>query len=390
MIFIVDMQRRLLFMLLYGWFCLLGSCHSTPQTKVTVRVRTGQGRKIYIARIPNERERMVVIDSAMVEDMTKDIVFVIPREEERLYQLSFAGSGVKFIFINDSPELSIAGNYLTGKYEVRQSVASQELKQFLDHQSELAGRTRMLASRIGRQSAADHSRPKIDAPKAIDSLKKALDSTLIDLGKRYRSFADTVKSPAAFLLIYNNIEFANDYTGQEKFITAAAARFPSSPSIRALRDEVLAYIKVMKEEFQPGDLLPAITLPDREGRDFSTGSLKGKYYLIDFWSTWCPQCLAYNRGKQELRKLFPGGQFGGVSVAIDEEKQNWENSIRQQPSDWIQLIDTQMWRGVAVRTLKFDSIPFNFLVDPQGRILQKGLPPDSLVSAVTRAITHGR
>jgi len=288
----------------------------------------------------------------------------------------------------------IPRNYLlpviTGRFEVQQSTASRVLKQFLDAQLELAGETRALASRIEIERAGKRSRTETGSLKAIDSLKKAFDSSLFALGKRYRSFADTVKSPAAFLLIYDNLEFGNDYAGQEKFITTAAARFPSSPSIRALREEVLAYIKVMKEEFQPGDLLPAITLPDKEGRDFSTGSLKGKYYLIDFWSTWCPQCLAYNRGKQALRKLFPAGQLGGVSVAIDEEKQDWENNIRQQPFDWIQLIDTQMWRGVAVRTLKFDSIPFNFLVDPQGRILQKGLPPDSLVSVVTRAITHGR
>ena len=343
------MKTGFSFLLIGGWLCLVMACHSRSSTRVTVRVQSGHGMKVYVERIPYGRERQQTEDSAIVEDMTRDIVFHIPREDGRLYQLGFAQSGIKFIFINDAPELSVAGNYLTGKYEVQHSVASRELKQFLDYQRGLSGKTRELA---------------------------------------LRSFADTVKSPAAFLAIYNNIEFGRDYTAQKKFITGAAARFSASQPIRDLQGEVLAYIKVMEEEFQPGDLLPAITLPDKEGVAFSTGSLKGKYYLIDFWSTWCPQCVAYSKAKMELRKLFPSERFEMVSVAIDAEREDWENDLRRWQPGWPQLIDTEMWQGVAVRTLKFDSIPFNFLVDPEGRILQKGLPPDSLAGAVGRVLSR--
>ena len=328
-----------------GWLCLLSGCthRPDPHTTVTVRVQSGHGQKLYISRVAYNNEKERVADSAVVEDMIHDIVFVIPEGDERLYRLHFAGSGVSFFFINDVPALSIAGNYLTGKYEIQHSSASVELKRFLDYQRGLTGPAR---------------------------------------GWACRSFADTVRSSAAFLAVYNSIEFGSDYSAEKKFITAAAARFPSSQPVRDLRDEVLAYIKIMEEEFQPGDLLPAITLPDKDGRSFSTTSLKGKYYLIDFWSTWCPQCLAYNPIKKEMRKRFSPGRLAIVSVAIDAEKEDWQNAIRRQRPDWPQLIDTQMWRGVAVRTLKFDSLPFNFLVDPEGRILRKGLPADSLAGAV--------
>jgi thiol-disulfide isomerase/thioredoxin len=134
--------------------------------------------------------------------------------------------------------------------------------------------------------------------------------------------------------------------------------------------------------------LPSITLPDAEDHPFSTASLKGKYYLIDFWSTWCPQCVAYSKAKVELRKLFPPERFEMVSVAMDAEREDWEKELRRLQPSWQQLIDTAMWQGVAARTLKFDSIPFNFLVDPQGRILRKGIPPDSLAAAVANALAR--
>jgi len=401
MTFTTDMKGCLALIVLAGCCCWLTGCHSKTQTKVTIRVRSGHGQKIYLQRIPVGKEERQLLDSTIVEDMTRDIVFVVPRQEQRLYQLSFAGSGVKFLFINDAPELSLSGNFITGKYEVRGSVASAEIKQFLDQQKELAGRTRVLALRIknageeeeaggGTKAGAGKKPGEALSPAAVDSLKRLLDSSLAGFWKRYRSFADTVKSPAAFLLVYNNIEFGKDYDGESAFITAAAARFPADTSIRELRDEVLAYIKVMKEEFQVGDPLPPIVLPDRGGREFSTATLKGRYYFIDFYSTWCPQCLVYNRAKKELRKLFPASQLEMVSVAIDVERQDWENNLRQLQPDWPQLIDTLMWQGVAVRALKFDSIPFNFLVDPQGRILQKAIAPDSLTGVVMRALGRGQ
>jgi len=334
---------------------VVGGCHSQPHTRVVVRIQSGHGQKLYLSPIPYGNEKGGAIDSAIVEDMTRDIVFNISGEEH-LYKLSFAHSGVKFIFINDVPELSIAGNFLTTKYEVQHSPASAGLHRFQLEQAQLA--------------------------------QKTSDSAFTAIAIRYRNFADTVKSPAAFMAVYDLIEFGRDYAAQSRFISAAAARFPSNPEIRLLQEDVKAFIKIMEEEFQPGEQLPSITLPDAEGHPFSTASLKGKCYLIDFWSTWCPQCLAYGSAKMELRKLFPTERFEIVSVAIDAETEDWEKEIHRQQSRWIQLIDTAMWQGVAVRTLKFDSIPFNFLVDPQGHILKKGIPPDSLVAAVGSALAH--
>src|SRR5262249_11473825 len=155
----------------------------------------------------------------------------------------------------------------------------------------------------------------------------------------YRRYADTVKSPAAFMAVYDLIEFGRDYAAQDRFITAAAARFPANPEIGQLREDVQQFIKIMEEEFQPGEQLPSITLPDPEGHPFTPSPKKEKYYLIDFWSTWCPQCTPYRKEKMELRKLFPAARFEMVSVAIDAEKQDWEKEIHRIQPGWPQLFD---------------------------------------------------
>ena len=78
--------------------------------------------------------------------------------------------------------------------------------------------------------------------------------------------------------------------------------------------------------------------------------------------------------------------FRMISVALDNQKDTWMVQIRQNNYSWIQLIDEKMWQGTAAKTLKFDSIPFNFLVSPKGIILAKGIKPDSLVYTVAKTV----
>ena len=60
--------------------------------------------------------------------------------------------------------------------------------------------------------------------------------------------------------------------------------------------------------------------------------------------------------------------------------------VDQLPMIWKQLIDVKLWRGPAVNALKFDSIPFNYLVDPNGKIIAKAIKADSLLTVVSNAV----
>jgi len=45
---------------------------------------------------------------------------------------------------------------------------------------------------------------------------------------------------------------------------------------------------------------------------------------------------------------------------------------------WTQVSDLQEWSSAAVSTFNFSGIPFNVLVDPQGKIIAQSLRGDSL------------
>ena len=378
-----GMKIRLIFhIVLVSSLLVISGCISNDAKPVEVRLtlHSGANQKVLLEQIPLGNEQQVIIDSAVITDGNKEVLLHIPPGEERLFRIRIPDSNVQCVFINDASEIVIDGNYINAKCTVSNSRATALLKQFTDNQQKLAQKNYLLQQNIDRIIKINPSYSK------LDSLKKQSENDRVLYFKRYIQFADTVQSPALFIAVYNNIEFGKDYTSMESFINKASSRFPSYRPVQELKKDIQSLVKIFTEEFKVGDQLPSISLPDKNGNIFSTASLQGKYYLLDFWSTWCPQCLVYNPVKKQAWQRLSAQNFEIVSVAIDAEKDEWQKIISKEAFAWPQLIDVQMWKGTAVNTLKFDSIPFNFLVSPSGRIIRKAIAADSLIKVVSAAI----
>ncbi|MEP6846114.1 MAG: TlpA disulfide reductase family protein [Panacibacter sp.] len=351
------------------------SCNEVVhETLVSLNIKGAAGKKIFLYKEPFINEQAIKLDSAIVVDLNHTIPFRIKENEERLYMLRVENSNKGYYFINDAASVHINANDINGKYSVDFSPASLSWKRFTDSQLVLTGKLRNVARSI------DSLKKKGDA--LNDSFKINYDALLREFSNNYILYADTVQSPSAFMAAYGNIDFGKQYKDFKVFVNKAAARFPGYRPVADLKKEVYDMISIFEEEYNIGDTLPVISLPGISNEMFSTASLKGKYYLIDFWASWCPQCYIYNAYKKQSWAEFKSKNFAMVSVALDDEKEKWKDVINKEGLNWTQLIDENMWRGIAANTLKFDSIPFNFLVAPGGVIVAKAIKPDSLSKVV--------
>jgi thiol-disulfide isomerase/thioredoxin len=346
-------------------------------TRIVVHTSAPINSKLYITNIPMNDEKRITVDSAIVVNNRDSVVLYVPGKVQGLYTVSIKGQRLRIDFIADAPVIRIHANYFSNTYTLTGSPASIGLRNFNDNQGRLAQQLRDMKKAID-------SLKLLPANKlVVDTLNKHFLQKLQDFYQQYKNYADTVKSPAAFMAVNNYIDFGADYKPWKKFILHAAARFPYYQPIQAYTKDVLATIRIYELEYMVGDKLPFITLPDQDGKLFSTSTLAGQYYLIDFWSTLCGQCIAF---KEAERKVVAGsfaGKLQIVSVAIDDEKPEWKKMISSYKYNWIQLIDVKLWQGPAARTLVFDSIPFNFLVAPNGKIIKKAIKPDSLLKVIS-------
>jgi len=66
-------------------------------------------------------------------------------------------------------------------------------------------------------------------------------------------------------------------------------------------------------------------------------------------------------------------------VSLDKTKEAWIKGIQDdQLGKWIQVSDVKYWNSIVVPLYKIESIPFNFLLDKEGRIIASNLRGEQL------------
>ena len=80
--------------------------------------------------------------------------------------------------------------------------------------------------------------------------------------------------------------------------------------------------KYAVELLKPGTEAPNFKLKTPEGRDLSLSSFKGKYVVLDFWASWCPDCRKDIPEVQRMYNNFHAKGVEFVGVSFDTDKKN--------------------------------------------------------------------
>ena len=61
----------------------------------------------------------------------------------------------------------------------------------------------------------------------------------------------------------------------------------------------------------------------------------------------------------------------------------WEKAIATDKLTWTQVSDLQFWNNAAAVLYRVRGIPYNFLVDPNGKIIAKNLRGEELIATLS-------
>ncbi len=102
-----------------------------------------------------------------------------------------------------------------------------------------------------------------------------------------------------------------------------------------------------------------------DGKAFSSDNWKGRFYLIDFWGSWCGPCMADVPDLKKLKETYPD-QLQVLGIASDKEP-NWRKAIVDHNLDWTQILNGTSDQDFVSR-LNVTGFPTKILVDPNGQI----------------------
>jgi peroxiredoxin len=234
---------------------------------------------------------------------------------------------------------------------------------------------------------------KPELPKVIESLDSMAQGYLNEINTYTKKYIDdNITSLVSLVALYQQVApsayVLNPSKDLKYFVKVDSSMFslyPDYEPVISLHEQVKEMVEKMKGETTipttsaSGIKAPEITLPTPGGDTIKLSSTRGSVVLLDFWASWCAPCRQENPNLVKAYNLYHNKGFQIFQVSLDKTKEAWMKGIQDDHLEkWIHVSDIQYWNSIVVPLYKIESIPFNFLLDKEGRIIASNLRGEQL------------
>lgn len=136
---------------------------------------------------------------------------------------------------------------------------------------------------------------------------------------------------------------------------------------------------------QPGATAPDFTITNAQHPGgLSLSSLRGKYVVLEFWASWCPDCRRATPAMVAMHEEYAplGVEFIGIS--FDTDSAAWQRYIEANGMAWTHYSELKAWKhGTTLDgPYRVNWIPTIYLIGPDGKIAAASISADRISQAL--------
>ncbi len=206
-----------------------------------------------------------------------------------------------------------------------------------------------------------------------------------------RLFVDSMYKLAATTMPDKSLEYfmaQNIYSRaqtQENALTHAMMenfklKWPGSNYTATLEKQI-----EIAERHAPGKMAPNITFYDETGKAIPLDSLKGKVVYLNFWASWCRQCVGDMMSEDKIKILLSKKPVVFAYLAIDGDTVKQKQLIERYKIKGIFAHTPLGWNAPEIAAYGVQSLPAYFIIDKEGKfVMQSAIPPSESTALILK------
>ncbi len=351
-------------------------CKKGNQFTISGKITHAEGETVYLEELLLSTTKLV--DSVRI-DRKGEFRIKGNSSIPTFYLLKFSPEKFITLLLDSGENATVEADYANFiyQYNVEGSNGSLLVKQLVDKLNS----TKLKLDSLESLNNLYQNRPNYADMKIV--WKDKYDSIVqeqVDFSTKF--VMDNPFSMASVLALYQEFSPQNYVIKDLQTMRVAASAlnsiYPNSEQVKALYANTLQILKdekaakVQKFIQENGQNSPEIILPNADGKEIALSSFRGKTVLLQFWASVDRNSRILNQALVEAYQKYKGKGFDIYQVSVDDNRIEWIDGIDKDGLKWTNVGDMK-GSVVAVQSYNVKVIPYNYLLDKEGRVIAQNL-----------------